>query len=63
MSGCASVRPLPLPADLYACPAPQPYPEIPDTVTLIEALNDTYLVWEECRDNLARLEALNPAQL
>ena len=57
MSGCASVKPPPvLPSEFYACPAPEPYPEIMDIPQLVEALNDTYLAWEECAAVLTELE-------
>lgn len=62
ISGCASVRPLTPPTDLFACPVPQAYPENPDANALIEALNDTYLAWETCRDSLRACQTLSPVQ-
>ncbi len=62
MSGCASVSPQTLPSEFYTCPAPQPYPEDVNALSLIEALNDTYLAWEECAASLESLKATIPVR-
>lgn len=56
MTACASVR-QETPLSLYECPAPEAYPEEPGLADLIYALSDTYLAWEECRDNMEALKA------
>ena len=50
-----------MPASFYACREPASYPAEPGLADLVEALNDTYLAWEDCH---AVVEALsqNPVQ-
>lgn len=50
MTACASVSPGALPVSLTTCRAPEPYVMEPGLADLVEALNDTYIAWEECRD-------------
>lgn len=57
MSSCANGKE-PEPMDsFYSCAEPEDYPDNPDMASLIYALNDTYLAWEECHSNLARLRS------
>ena len=48
MTACASVNAPMLPVSAFTCRSPEPYIEVPGIADLVEALNDTYLAWEEC---------------
>jgi hypothetical protein len=58
MTACASVSPAALPASLTTCRAPAPYPAEPGIADLVEALNDTYLAWEECHATVEMMRGL-----
>lgn len=54
MTACASVRPQHVP--VLSCAEPDLYIEEPGLRDLIEALNDTYLAWEDCHATVERLK-------
>lgn len=61
MTACANVSPTVLPASLTTCRAPEHYPVESEQADLVEALNDTYLAWEECADVVERINQ-NPVR-
>ena len=54
MTACASVNAPMLPVSAFTCRAPEPYIGAPGIGDLVEALNDTYLAWEDCSTALRR---------